>query len=249
MKNPYIATFFVILLTLSVSAQTVIDDLSFSSVDSTQKVGVSLNLDGALTEEDAENLNIHLSQCMNKNIHPLEWSKGVHQDVNLFFKISGDIDDVFDAVGKHLSLDNKAVSWIWAGAKNPTIKIYLGQSGVGSIKLEQDGAIVGSATCRSAEDGDRPTEEHCKVVKVWSNPAPEEYSQNDQKPTFGRRSIAYNSWMPWALETNNSSEGIFIHGGSQASSSKGCIRVPKKFAEMLHSITKAGSQVSITYVR
>lgn len=249
MKNLYILAFS-ILSFLPTYAQTSIPtnngSVVFSSVNSSEKVGLSYNIDGTLTEQDVLNLEIHLDNCINNSLHPLGWAETVHQDINLFFKIKGDLVEVLKMVNDHRTLDNNSVSWIWADAQNPTVSIYLKRDGVGFVTLRQNNQIVGRSICKSVEGDKRPTEGECKIVRIWRDPAPKKYTLNDQKPTVGRKSKTYDSWMPWALETNNSKQGIFLHGGSQFSNSMGCVRFPKKFAEMLHKIAKVDMRVSIT---
>lgn len=229
----------------ALAGPTVVGDLTFSAL-LPKRVGVSFNTDGIVTPQDHDAVAAHLDKCFNSNTHPLEWANGLHQDFNFFFKIAGPHASVLKAIDEHKTQANKQISWIWAGAKNPSINIYLKQDGTGFVTLHQGKLLVGHSFCRSTSGDARPHAEQCKVIKVHRQPAPKEYAQNDEKSTFGRPSYSYESWMPWALETDNSSEGIFLHGGSQASSSRGCIRMPKKFAEMLWQITKVGAEITIT---
>lgn len=256
MKAPYFSMFFFFFFNFALPT-TCLSQISkgedenkliFSSVDSSKLVGISFYTDGTLTENDGIALKKHLDSCLEQDLYPLDWGKDVHSDVNLFFKIKGKLDPVLEATKSCSDLISKgAISWIWAEAQNPEIIVSLGDEGRGVITLMQDGKVVGQSSCRSAVKDKLPTEGTCHIVKVWKEEAPTEYTQNDQKPTLGRLSIAYNSWMPWALETDNPKEGIFLHGGSLATDSKGCVRMPKKFAEMLHGIVQRGTEIKIQY--
>lgn len=224
---------------------TTVGNLVFSDSGS-RRVGVSFNVDGIVTPQDHEVLKAHLNQCFNSESHPLAWANGIHPDFNLFFKIAGPHASVLKAVNEYKTQSNKHISWIWAEAKNPSINIYLYNDGEGFVTLHQGDLLVGHSYCKTASGDARPHAGKCEVVKVHRDPAPDAFAQNDEKRTYGKYSVTYDGWMPWALQTNNTAEGIYLHGGSQASPSKGCVRMPKLFAEMLYRITKPGAKITIT---
>lgn len=234
---------------ISACAQITVDGITYSSPSSKDMVGVSFNTDSTLTDADIEDAKTQLTQCLQTGVHPLDWSKkGIHKDINLFFKISGDYPKVMEAIRTHgVEDENSQTSWIWSGATSPVIDVRITAQGRGSLTLFEGEKVVGSTSINCVAGDKRPSAGDCKIINVWRNKAPAKYSQNDSVPTLGKES-SYKSWMPWALETNNSKEAIYVHGGSQAdtSQSKGCIRTPKKFAEMLHKIVKEGTLVKIT---
>ena len=53
-------------------------------------------------------------------------------------------------------------------------------------------------------------------------------------------------WMSWAMKID-ADRGIFIHGGSLATTSKGCIRVTKAVDDRLHDIIQVGCVVKVLH--
>jgi hypothetical protein len=78
----------------------------------------------------------------------------------------------------------------------------------------------------------------------WSILSKEKEKQKDE---LGKKSIKWNSWMPWAIGIENPVEACYIHGGSLTEESDGCIHVPRSVAKILYGLVKKGTKVKIIH--
>lgn len=190
----------------------------------------------------------YIDKCMKNKVHPFHWFENAPAGVTFTFPVSGNLKDIYRELGKidfgKIDTCKGRPCWLW----NDTLKItslivHLNQTGAGFLELFENDKVVGWISCQSCDRPNQPKEGTCSIVKKWT--------QRDDKDAFpnelGKRSITADSWMPWAMELNNTTGGIFLHGGSLLTDSLGCIRGPRPAMELLYHLSKVGMKVRIQY--
>ena len=177
--------------------------------------------------------------------HPLKWHSDLHPQLDLIWTISGPLEQVNKEVLDQQPKDRPA-TWFWSGASSSGLQtdvtIDLDAGGVGRLSLWQKGVKVGSCRCRSSEDtAKRPIGR--RVVSEKN------FSQHDGRParlsTTATKKIGRPIYMFYAVQIDEA-RGFFLHGGNQASSTGGCIRIPFYADAEVWKLLQKGSQVNIT---
>lgn len=193
-----------------------------------------------------ERLQPILNKLYQSKTHPLKWceetDKGFPGEVvELLWHMSGPYESVEKQLKGQDPGEGSSFLWEdgWKSSSDLKIEITLGPGGNGILKVfNNDGRLIARCRCVSSADRSKqPAAGDYKILQKSTNTVP-------GTRNLGTFSKEAGVWMSWAMKID-ADRGIFIHGGSLATTSKGCIRVTKAIDDRLHDVIQAGCGVKV----
>jgi hypothetical protein len=197
----------------------------------------------------AQKLQPILEKLYQSKTHPLKWCEEVDKSftgevVELLWHMSGPHESVQKQLKEQDLGEESSFLWEdgWKSSSDLRIEIALGPTGNGALKVfNTDGQLI--ARCRCISSADRSKQSAAGGYKILQK-STSTIPGTQIKGTFSKEA---GVWMSWAMKID-ADRGIFIHGGSLATTSKGCIRVTKAIDDRLHDIIQTSCVVKVLHI-
>lgn len=198
--------------------------------------------------ETGKKLQPVLDRLYQSKTHPLKWCEEVDVvfpagDVELLWHMSGSYDAVQKQLTENDPDEESSFLWEdgWKTSSSLKVEVILAPGGRGILRIFDGEKLIGRCRCVSASDQKvQPAAGEYKILSKASS------SQKDG--TLSTWSKEASVWMTWALKIG-AERGIFIHGGSLKTTSRGCVRVTKAIDDRLHQILSKGCVVKVEHTK
>lgn len=198
--------------------------------------------------ETGKKLQPILNGLYQSKTHPLKWCAEVDSafpagDVELLWHMSGDYEAVQKQLAENDPEEESSFLWEdgWKTSDSLRVEVILAPGGRGILRIFDEEKLIGRCRCISASDQKvQPSAGEYKILSKASS------SQKDG--TLAIWSKEAGVWMSWALKID-AKRGIFIHGGSLKTTSRGCIRVTKAIDDHLYQILPEDCMVKVEHAK